>query len=189
MARRRKGRKDAITALLFPIFAPSFPRKRESRLLVAAKPATQNQVQIPTSGSLLPLWAYRGRLALNSMGLSLRRRSAYRAVIPAKAGIQTIATKLATRNQVQIPTSGSLLPLWEKVRMRVTRASAALRATIRPFAIFGKRILIIDMHAQASYNLTNPKAGALNRTNAEGANYKLQDIIANLTNEFQERRR
>ena len=32
--------------------------------------------------------------------------------IPAKAGIQTAAIKLATRNQVQIPTSGSLLPLW-----------------------------------------------------------------------------
>ena len=31
MARRRKGRKDAIIALLFPIFTPSFPRKRESR--------------------------------------------------------------------------------------------------------------------------------------------------------------
>ena len=166
MARRRKWRKGAIAALLFPIFAPSFPRKRESRRLPPSPPP-QNQVQIPTSGSLLPLWAYRGRLALNSMGLSLRRRSAYRAVIPAKAGIQTIATKLATRNQVQIPTSGSLLPLWEKARMRVTRASAALRATIRPFAIFGKRILIIDMYAQANYNLTTPKAGALNRTNAE----------------------
>ena len=27
----REGRKDAIIALLFPIFTPSFPRKRESR--------------------------------------------------------------------------------------------------------------------------------------------------------------
>ena len=31
-------------------------------------------------------------------------------VIPAKAGIQTVAAKLAIRNQVQIAVSGSLLP-------------------------------------------------------------------------------
>ena len=50
-------------------------------------------------------------------------------VIPAKAGIRTFAAKPATRNQVQIAVSGSLLPLWEKARMRVSaRASAALRA-------------------------------------------------------------
>ena len=50
-------------------------------------------------------------------------------VIPAKAGIQTSATKLITRNQVQTAASGSLLPSWEKARMRVSpRASAALRA-------------------------------------------------------------
>ena len=47
-------------------------------------------------------------------------------VIPAKAGIQTIEAKTAARNQVQIATSGSLLPLWEKVRMRVRRAQARL---------------------------------------------------------------
>ena len=50
-------------------------------------------------------------------------------VIPAKAGIQTVAVKPAARNQVQIAVSGSPLPLWEKARMRVSpRASAALRA-------------------------------------------------------------
>ena len=50
-------------------------------------------------------------------------------VIPAKAGIQRVSDKPATRNQVQIATSGSLLPLWEKARMRVSpRVSAALRA-------------------------------------------------------------
>ena len=38
-----------------------------------------------------------------------------------------------------------------------------------------------------SYNLTNPKAGALNRIGDEGPTYKLQDRIANLTDEFQER--
>ena len=35
-----------------------------------------------------------------------------RPVIPAKAGIQTVSAKLATRNQVQIAVSGSPLPLW-----------------------------------------------------------------------------
>ena len=59
----------------------------------------------------------------------LRCYSRFYPVIPAKAGIQTIAAKFATRNQVQIAASGSLLPLWEKARMRVSpRASAALRA-------------------------------------------------------------
>ena len=38
-----------------------------------------------------------------------------------------------------------------------------------------------------SYNLTNPQAGALNRMSDEGPKYKLQDRIANLTDEFQER--
>ena len=36
LTRRRKGRKDAIIALLLPIFTPSFPRKRESRDLGTA---------------------------------------------------------------------------------------------------------------------------------------------------------
>ena len=36
-------------------------------------------------------------------------------------------TKSAIRNQVRIATSGSLLPLWEKARMRVRRAQARLR--------------------------------------------------------------
>ena len=35
-------------------------------------------------------------------------------------------TKPASRNQVQIAASGSLLPLWEKARMRVRRAQARL---------------------------------------------------------------
>ena len=54
---------------------------------------------------------------------------AFSPVIPAKAGIQRVAIKPAIRNQAQITASVSLLPLWEKVRMRVSpRASAALRA-------------------------------------------------------------
>ena len=47
-------------------------------------------------------------------------------VIPAKAGIQRVAIKPATRNQVRIEAGGSLLPLWEKARMRVRRALARL---------------------------------------------------------------
>ena len=59
----------------------------------------------------------------------LRRYSRFYPVIPAKAGIQRIATKLVTRNQVGIASDKSPLPLWERARVRVTpRASAALRA-------------------------------------------------------------
>ena len=47
-------------------------------------------------------------------------------VIPAKAGIQRVSAKFATGNQVQIVAGGSLLPLWEKARMRVRRAPARL---------------------------------------------------------------
>ena len=52
----------------------------------------------------------------------------FSAVIPAKAGIQMIAAKFAIRNQAPRPASGSPLPLWERARVRVTRASAVLRA-------------------------------------------------------------
>ena len=58
-------------------------------------------------------------------------------VIPAKAGIQTIAVRLAIRNQVQIAVSGSLLPLWEKARMRARGALARLCGrTIQTLADF-----------------------------------------------------
>ena len=49
-------------------------------------------------------------------------------VIPAKAGIQSRQAKPAIRNQIQIAVSGSLLPLWEKARMRARRPPAAYRA-------------------------------------------------------------
>ena len=50
-------------------------------------------------------------------------------VIPAKAGIHRLANSLAVRNQAPSADSGSLLPSWEKARMRVSpRPSAALRA-------------------------------------------------------------
>ena len=48
-------------------------------------------------------------------------------VIPAKAGIQRVAAKFATRNQVQITANGSPLPLWERARARVRRAQTRLR--------------------------------------------------------------
>ena len=51
---------------------------------------------------------------------------AFYPVIPAKAGIQRVAVSPATRNQVQIPTSGSPLPLRERARVRVRRALARL---------------------------------------------------------------
>ena len=47
-------------------------------------------------------------------------------VIPAKAGIQMIEAKFATRNQVQTEANGSLPPLWEKARMGARRAQARL---------------------------------------------------------------
>ena len=47
-------------------------------------------------------------------------------VIPAKAGIQTIAAKPAIRNQVQIAVDGSPLPSRERARVRVRRAQARL---------------------------------------------------------------
>ena len=107
---------------------------------LAVRSAIRNQVQIPTSGSLLPLWK-KARMRVRRAQARLCGRdarapraqptliSALYPVIPAKAGIQTLAVRSAIRNQVQIPTSGSLLPSWEKARMRVSpRASAALRA-------------------------------------------------------------
>ena len=64
------------------------------------------------------IWAYRGRFGFSSF---------WRIQEPRGRGERR--TKFATRNQVQIAASGSLLPLWEKARMRVSpRASAALRA-------------------------------------------------------------
>ena len=69
-------------------------------------------------------------------GVRLRRLLISPSVIPAKAGIQKVAIKPDIRNQVRIEASGSLLPLWEKARMRVTRASAALRANDSSFLEF-----------------------------------------------------
>ena len=41
-------------------------------------------------------------------------------------------TKPATRNQAQIPANGSLLPLWEKARMRVSPRPSAAPLSRRP---------------------------------------------------------
>ena len=117
-------------------FSPVIPAKAGIQR-IPAKLATRNQVQIPTSGSLLPSWE-KARMRVSpraSAALRAGRPRSHAAkptpphvspVIPAKAGIQTLATKPAARNQARIPTSGSLLPSWEKARMRVSpRASAA----------------------------------------------------------------
>ena len=107
-----------------PLIAPSFPRKRESRRL---QPSPLSEIKHESqSADPFSLYAYRGRFTLNSIRLSLRRHSRLAPVIPAKAGIQMITDKPAARNQVQIAVSGSLLPLWEKARMRVRRAQARL---------------------------------------------------------------
>ena len=55
-----------------------------------------------------------------------RSRGCTSPVIPAKAGIQSVAAKPATRNQARTEAGGSLLPSWEKARMRVRRACARL---------------------------------------------------------------
>ena len=87
---------------------------------ISAKPAIRNQVQIPISGSLLPLWAYRGRFGFSSFWR-------YRNL----GGRGERRTKSVIRNQVQIAVSGSLLPLREKARMRVSRALARV-LTLEP---------------------------------------------------------
>ena len=66
-------------------------------------------------------------MALNSIGLSLRRRSRLAPAIPAQAGIRTVEAKFATRNHVQIEANGSLPPLRGKARMGDRRAQARLR--------------------------------------------------------------
>ena len=87
-----------ISCPVVPALCPPFPRSavipaKAGIQTVADKPAARNQVQITASGS--PLWACMGRLTLNSVRLSTCLHSDYRAVIPAKAGIQTFADKPA----------------------------------------------------------------------------------------------
>ena len=101
------------------------------------KSVIRNQVQIAVSGSLLPLWEkarMRVRRALARLcGRDVRApRGKPTLVSPSRERARVRARaaavdKSATRNQPQIPTSGSLLPSWEKARMRVRRAQARLR--------------------------------------------------------------
>ena len=106
-----------MVALLILICAPSFPRKRESRGLPPSSPrAIKYRLQ---SAGHLSLYGLTG--------------VDFEFVVSADAGIGMgrggQRTKSAIRNQVQIAVSGSLLPSWEKARMRVSpRASAALWA-------------------------------------------------------------
>jgi len=121
---------------LYPAIPARFPviPAKAGIQRVAAKSAIRNQVQIAVSGSPLPLWERARVRVTRASALRARRPRSQIAkpapckppAIPAKAGIQTVAIRLATRNQVQIAISGSLLPSWEKVRMRAPpRASAA----------------------------------------------------------------
>ena len=65
--KERKERKNAIIALLFPIFTPSFPPStpvipaKAGIQMIAVRLVTRKQVRIAVSGSPLPLWACRGR--------------------------------------------------------------------------------------------------------------------------------
>ena len=63
---------------------------------------------------------------------------AFRPVIPAKAGIQTVEAKFATRNQVQTAIIGSLPPSWT-YRGRFTEIRNESRAT-NPFPLHGGRL-------------------------------------------------
>ena len=90
----------------------------------------------PESRATNPLFLYGlagARLTLNSMGTSLRRRSISAPSFPRKREStdqqrhpRESGDKFAIRNQVRIEAGGSLLPLREKVRMRVRRAQARL---------------------------------------------------------------
>ena len=51
---------------------------------------------------------------------------AFSPVIPAKAGIQTVAAKPAIRNQARIEAGGSHLPLRERAKVRARRALTQL---------------------------------------------------------------
>ena len=126
----------AIHSVIPPPSTPSFPRKRESTRSQSSPPS-RNQAQIATSGSLLPSWE-KARMRVSpraSAALRARRPRSHVCqtflckpilppVIPAKAGIHRLANSLAVRNQAPSVDSGSLLPSWEKARMRVRRAQA-----------------------------------------------------------------
>ena len=124
-----------------PILHSVIPAKAGIQTL-AIKPAIRNQVQIPASGSLLPSWE-KARMRVSPRASAALRAGRPRShvcqtslckpilhsVIPAKVGIHTFPIKPSARNQAQIAASGSLLPSWEKARMRVSpRLRAALRA-------------------------------------------------------------
>jgi chromosome partitioning protein len=51
----------------------------------------------------------------------------------------------------------------------------------------GAKFATLNEKYSLSYRLTNPAAGLLNRSNIEGSNYRLEDRIYNLVEEFQER--
>ena len=112
-----------------PSAPPSFPRKRESRGSQPSPPTEikyKSQPADPFSHQPLrhsresgnPEGYSQARYPKSSTNPSQRIPSPFspHPVIPAKAGIQRVATKTVIRNQVQIPASGSLLPLWEKAR-------------------------------------------------------------------------
>ena len=100
--------------LLPPLFLPSPPRhSRESGNPESPPPEIKYKSQPADPFSLY---------GLTGVGLAFRRSGGHRNL----GDMGKSRTKSAIRNQVQIAVSGSLLPLWEKARMRVRRALARL---------------------------------------------------------------
>ena len=100
LTQRRKGRKDAIIALFYSRFSPRHSRFRgnpegcsQARQLKSSMNSSQ---RIPP-----PFMGLRGRVSnfvfLASVGV---------------VGDAGLRIKIITRNQVQIASNGSLLPLW-----------------------------------------------------------------------------
>ena len=143
LTQRREGRKDAIIAPLFPIFTPSFPRKRES---IRLKPSPPDAIIAPLFPIFTPSFPrkresrrlppcsppeikYKYQPAdpfslygLIGVGFEIHLSPRH----SRESGNPEGAAKPASRNQVQIATSGSPLPLRERARVRVRRAPARL---------------------------------------------------------------
>ena len=81
------------------------------------------------SGSLLPSWVCRVRLTLNSIGVSRCPAAPISARHSRESGNPDGCSQARHPKSGTNAVNGSLLPSWEKARMRVSsRASAALRA-------------------------------------------------------------
>ena len=117
----------------------SFPRKRESRRLQSLPPEIKYKQQ---SADSFPLYG------LIWIGFDFSSP-----VIPAKAGIQTIEAKPATRNQVQIAAGGSLPPLWDCMRRPEHGGRLRVSVRIRIFRISGISMISLRPTCVSRHNL------------------------------------